>query len=60
MNTELHVGVDGMDTLLALLLAAVGFAIFIFIVSRSVKFIVFAAVAIVAVVAVIMFGGGGI
>ena len=46
-----------MDTLLAILLAAVGFALFIFLVSRSVKFVAFAAVAIIAVAAVVVFGG---
>jgi hypothetical protein len=46
-----------MDTLLAVLLAAIGFALFVFLVSRSVKFIAFAAVAILAVAAVVIFGG---
>ncbi len=46
-----------MDTLLAVLLAAVGFALFVFLVSRSVKFIAFATVAILAVTAVVIFGG---
>ena len=46
-----------MDTLLAILLGAVGFALFIFLVSRSVKFIAFATVAILAVTVVVIFGG---
>jgi hypothetical protein len=58
MNTVLNVQVDGMDTLLAILLAAIGFAIFIFLVSRSVKFVVLVAVAIAAVAAVVIFRGG--
>lgn len=57
MNTALNVRVDGMDTLLAVLLAAVGFALFVFLVSRSVKFIAFATVAILAVAAIVIFGG---
>lgn len=57
MNKALHVRVDWMDTLLATLLAAVGFALFIFLVSKSVKFIVFASVAILAVAAIVIFGG---
>lgn len=57
MNTALNVRVDGMDTLLAVLLAAVGFALFVFLVSRSVKFIAFATVAILAVTAIVIFGG---
>ncbi|MCJ2512032.1 MAG: hypothetical protein LN409_01595 [Candidatus Thermoplasmatota archaeon] len=57
MNTALNVRVDWMDTLLAVLLAAVGFALFVFLVSRSVKFIAFATVAILAVTAVVIFGG---
>lgn len=57
MNTALNVRVDGMDTLLAVLLAAVGFALFVFLVSRSVKFIAFATVAILAVAVIVIFGG---
>ena len=57
MNTALHVRVGWMDTLLAILLAAVGFALFIFLVNRSVKFIAFAAVAILTVTAIVIFGG---
>jgi membrane protein YdbS with pleckstrin-like domain len=57
LNTAFNVRVDWMDTLLAVLLAAVGFALFVFLVSRSVKFIAFAAVAILAVAAVVIFGG---
>lgn len=57
MNKTLNVRVGGTGMLLAVLLAAVGFALFVFLVSRSVKFIAFAAVAILAVAAVVIFGG---
>ena len=58
MNTELNLQVDRMDALLALLLASVGFGLFIFIVNRSVKYIALAAVAIIVLAVVVLFGGG--
>ena len=58
MNTELNLQVNRMDALLALLLASVGFGLFIFIVNRSVKYIALAAVAIIVLAVVVLFGGG--
>jgi hypothetical protein len=49
-----------MDALLALLLVSVGFALFIFIVNRSLKYIVLAALTVGVVAAVVLFGGTGI
>ena len=57
MNTGLSVRVDWMHALLLLLLAATGFALFIFFVSRSVRFIALVAVAILAAMVIAIFGG---
>ena len=58
MNTGLNLQVDRMDALLALLLASVGFGLFILVVNRSVKYVALAAVAVIILAVIVFFGGG--
>ena len=57
MNTELNLQVGRMDALLALLLASVAFALFIFIVNRSVKYVALAAVVVIVLAVAVVLGG---
>ena len=57
MNTELNLQVGRMDALLALLLASIGFGLFILIVNRSVKYVALAAVVVVVLAVAVLFGG---